>query len=265
MCKYCDNENTKSVLSYDNSDSMNICDGQYCGVKVYAELKMKGDMLMLSGRGGYRSESDCYYESQGLECDGEFSTVSKDSYIKIEYCPFCGKKLQGFEYEMTCTNDKIKEIKDNLYKLNKNKLYNSVLMYVVYEKSVHPKTLAEAEKEKVSELTLDEILDNFDKVQIDIFYPDDYEYRDWYLEQYSTFKFNQLLKCNGSRYYEHYSKKYIVEDEEFEELINRGLVERDDEKWKKMLETRAKIEKDIKKTNAQLHKMQEELKAYKKH
>ena len=92
MCKFCDSKKEKNVLLYDNHNSMNIHYGQYQGVHVNASLTLKGNMLILNGSGNYRSRSDCYYEDQGLDCDGEFSKNASDEYIKIEYCPFCGKK-----------------------------------------------------------------------------------------------------------------------------------------------------------------------------
>lgn len=259
MCKYCDNGKTKPVLSYDNRDSMNICDGQYCGVKVYAELKMKGDILMLSGHGGYRSESDCYYESQGIDCDGEFSTVSKPSYIKIEYCPFCGRKLNSNTYKKVELNDKIKLLKDKtLYNLNTDLLYSSIVIYVTYEKS------KPTMDEDVNGFTLDQIFEKFDKVRIHVFYPEDYKFNDWYLSSYETFKANEPIKYRGSKYNEHFSAKYILEDIEFEELVKRGLIAKDEEKWQNTKAQQNELRKKIDNVNSEICKLKDELESLNK-
>ena len=69
MCKYCNSGKEHLIVSYNNTDAMNLSFGQYQGVNVCGSLTMKGDMLMLSGSGSYRSHSDCYYEDNGVECD----------------------------------------------------------------------------------------------------------------------------------------------------------------------------------------------------
>ena len=118
MCEFCESEKPVEVGYYSNSDSLDIAYGQYKGVHVYAELEIKKDMLLLSGRGNYRSASDCYYESEGLECDGEYSHNSKAKPIKIQYCPFCGRKIDSVEYEKELAErylPRINKILDILY------------------------------------------------------------------------------------------------------------------------------------------------------
>jgi hypothetical protein len=63
--------------------------GEHKGVCVYSNMYMQGNMLLLNGGGSYRSESDIYYESQGVEIDPEISAKSDMRYIKIDFCPFC--------------------------------------------------------------------------------------------------------------------------------------------------------------------------------
>ena len=75
MCKFCDNNKSKKILSYDNANSMNISYGQYQGVNIYASLSMKENMLLLEGSGSYRSKSDCYYDDE-LDCNSEYANNS---------------------------------------------------------------------------------------------------------------------------------------------------------------------------------------------
>lgn len=126
MCEFCESNEIRTIGSYSNHDSMDIYFDQYKGVSVYSYLEMKKDMLLLSGSGNYRSGHDCYYESEGLDCDGENSKNSKPKLIKIQYCPFCGRKLDSIEYEKECATRELPKINKLLDKLNFWKEHASV-------------------------------------------------------------------------------------------------------------------------------------------
>ena len=83
MCKYCDSLKENSLISYDNYKSMNVSFGQYRGVNVYGNIYMKGNMLSISCGGSYRSDFDCYAESEGLDIDNEYASNSEQNYIHI--------------------------------------------------------------------------------------------------------------------------------------------------------------------------------------
>ena len=145
MCEFCDNLIEKTILDYDNHDSMNIDFGQYKGVHVYSNLNMKGNMLILNGGGSYRSSFDCYYEAEGLDdCDGETARKSKCSYVQIKYCPFCGKEIKSVLYEKTKTNDEIIELKNKLKELKKDLDYSN--MFINFEWSINKRTPEEIDK-----------------------------------------------------------------------------------------------------------------------
>ena len=107
-------------MSYDNHDSMRISYGQYQGVSVRSSLSLKGNMLVLKAGGSYRSESDCYYEDEGLDCDNEHSNDSKPSYKKIKFCPFCGKELNSTAFEVEKTKEEIEETENKIEKIKHN-------------------------------------------------------------------------------------------------------------------------------------------------
>ena len=123
MCKFCEDKNGCNILWYSNRSSMNVYCGQYQGVGANASLNMIGNMLELHANGSYRSQSDCYYESEGLEIDDKYSANAKPSYMKISYCPFCGRKLESKIFEKTILQDQIQELEVELQsrkeKLNK--------------------------------------------------------------------------------------------------------------------------------------------------
>ena len=81
MCKYCE----KSNHFGEGSKS-----GKY---RTYNSLCIKGDKLVIETSINRRTAADDYYESWGLDCDGEFS--SSIHIFSIKYCPFCGKKINN--------------------------------------------------------------------------------------------------------------------------------------------------------------------------
>lgn len=113
MCKFCDS-GKKELMYFDNRDSMRTSFGQYMGVSVDAYVYLEGNMLSLNSYGNYRSDGDCYYETQGIDSDGEDSSKHEASIVKLTYCPFCGKKLAEGVYEAEDAKRHIRELAESI-------------------------------------------------------------------------------------------------------------------------------------------------------
>ena len=136
MCKFCENSSSHQIFDYDNTEERPIRYGQYSGVGIYSSLRMQGNMLLLDSEGSYRSEADCYYETAGVEVDDKLSESCKPSIIKINYCPFCGNKINSTEYEKESLTRELSSIKLDISCLKRLQSY-SKLMYSIdylYEK-----------------------------------------------------------------------------------------------------------------------------------
>lgn len=85
MCNYCE-----------------LKDSNYkCGVRrgyytISNELVIKNSKLIVRTNVNRRTSADDYYESWGLDCDGE--RASRENVFNIKFCPFCGRKLNA-EYK----------------------------------------------------------------------------------------------------------------------------------------------------------------------
>ena len=101
-------------MSYDNADSRPTSFGQYSGVGVTADLKMNGNCLSLEVWGRYRSQSSCYYDSEGLDIDDDATSDDVDpKTLKINFCPFCGRNLQEDKtYIKTLAKTKLPKLKE---------------------------------------------------------------------------------------------------------------------------------------------------------
>lgn len=117
MCKYCDKIETTTLCHYDNG----VGCGSKCGIGVSAWIQMKGNTLRVSGAGRRWTEADDYYESWGLEVDGEAAPRSQDEIVKINYCPFCGKKITDDTFEKETAKKEIPLIEKKLKSLNELK------------------------------------------------------------------------------------------------------------------------------------------------
>lgn len=60
------------------------------------ELLIKNSKLIVRTGINRRTATDDYYESWGLDCDGE--SASRETVFNIKFCPFCGRKLNA-EYK----------------------------------------------------------------------------------------------------------------------------------------------------------------------
>lgn len=267
MCKFCDSKKEKDVLSYDNYDSMNICCGQYQGVNVIANLSIKGNMLTLRGGGSYRSRSDCYYENEGLDCDNEPSSDSPGNYIKIEYCPFCGKKLESTEFEKKKTKDeieitkcKLKEAKDILSCKGLHVYFTFNAKGDLYEKASEMIWKDFDGDAKMVPLTLETILKEFGNLKAHIMYgKNDGDY--WYGNDPSpAFNPKDGIKFSGSSYGEFYGTIYSLTEEQYYMLVDMGLVKRNEAKLQGVRNKQAKIQSNIDKFKKKLDTLNKELK-----
>ena len=272
MCKFCDSKKEKRVLSYDNHDSMNIYCGQYQGVSVSADISMKGNMLILAGHGSYRSRSDCYYEDEGLDCDSEGAENSPEEYIKIEYCPFCGKKIESTEYEKRKTNDELQLLK---YKLKKTEekidrlgLHVSFTFVAKGDKYEKARNMVWKDFEadcKLIPITLETILKEFGNLKAHIRYGtmDSYGYSTVDYKSCPKFNPKEGVKFNGSGFGEFHGYTYSITNEQYEMLISMGLVKGNKTKLNKMVEKRIKLKEDVEKMKKRIKILEVELKKYK--
>lgn len=274
MCKYCDSLKEKSLVSYDNDKSMNVSYGQYQGVNVYGTIYMKGNMLSIGCGGSYRSLSDCYYDDEGLDIDNEYSSNSEPNYIRISYCPFCGKKLEDHTYEKQKANDDIKKLKEKLKWLEQdyrdNNLIVSCDLYcnkrILHNVQVGPNSWGDREEidyikyDNNNPLTLKQISEMFPKVTLNIYYGCQQKSWNKYIRQESPSltldtKIKSLDYCYGT----YYSDIYKLSDEMYFKLIELGYIEHNEEKYNKLKKRQkeifdniTQIKKNIKKLNQYL-------------
>ena len=290
MCKFCDNLTKTNLMHYDNRYAMGVSYGQYSGVNVQSNLYINGNMLILDGNGSYRSRSDCYYDAEGLDIENEMAHDSKANYIKIKYCPFCGKEIKSVLYEKTKTNDEIIELKTKLKELKRDLNYSN--MFINFEWSLNKRTPEEIDKlveehrkeveaqgwkfthiesyvesiqyygyiEKYYEhpLTLKELKEKFTDVKGDIIYGDvreECKYGDL------PDKFTLDTKIRSYSYFRptYYSHTYILTDKMYEKLAELGYIQKDDSKYNDMIKNREKIKKEIEKVNNKLNELKEYL------
>lgn len=294
MCKFCDNVIKINLMHYDNHDAMGISYGQYSGVNVQSNLYINGNMLILDGNGSYRSRSDCYYEAEGLDIENESAYNSKAEYIKIKYCPFCGKEIKSVLYEKTKTSNEIIELKNKLKELKKDLYYQN--MFINFEWSLNKRTpeeidkMVEEERKEVeargwkftgaksyaesiqyygydekyfdNPLTLKELKEKFSNVKGDIIYGnvrEDDRFGDL------PDKFTLDTKIRSYSYFRptYYSHTYILTDEMYEKLAELGYIKKNDSKYNAMIKKREKIKKEIEKTKNKINELKEYLNSLK--
>jgi hypothetical protein len=250
---------------------MNIYYGQYQGVSVNANLSMKGNMLMLSGNGSYRSHSDCYYEDQGLDCDNEDAESSSAEYIKIEYCPFCGKKLGSTDFEKKKTKDEIEFIKCKLKEAQSMLSLNG--LHVSFSFKPKGENMYNRAKEllwkdfdgdcKIVPITLETILKEFGNLKARILYGKNSE--NYYYGGNRTspaFDPKEGIKFDGSSFGEFYGSIYSITEEQYYMLVDMGLVKRNDTKVQGVKNKQAKIQSNIDKFKKKLELLKKKLKGY---
>lgn len=80
MCKYCKSKESKYKGGSRNGD-----------YAISNRLFINNSKLVIDTYVNRRTSTDDYYESWGLECDGE--SADRETIFDIKFCPFCGKKL----------------------------------------------------------------------------------------------------------------------------------------------------------------------------
>lgn len=275
MCKFCNTLKEKSLVSYDNHKSMKISYGQYQGVNVYGTVYMKGNMLSIGCGGSYRSESDCYYEDEGLDCDNENAHTSNNSYIHIQYCPFCGKKLDDHTYEIQKTNDDIKKLNNDLKHLEQDlRDHNIIVTYnwgcnkrILHNVEVWPGEYGDREEidyikyDNDNPLTIKQIKDKYPKVYFDIRYG---RTRNWWDKGiYADLKPLTLytkINCRCSGYSEFHSYDYKLNDDIYFKLVELGYIEHNEKKYNDLKKKQEKINKDIINIKKEIKKLEQYLK-----
>lgn len=264
MCEFCENKKEQCILSYDNHKNMNVCMDQYQGVMVYSSLYMNGNMLSLDGHGNYRSCSDCYYESEGLDCDGVYSKNSQSSYMKIKYCPFCGKEIKSTIFEKQETEDKINELQNKVHglknELSFSQVHINVKLFKVSSDEVEEKKLFGYKKN--NGILFEDLFKYFDKNQINIkliygINKKRYIYND---SCYPTLNPDTKMYSGNFCCDELYFDTYVLKDSLYKEYINKGLIKGDEEKYKKLQDHQIEISNKIKEVNKEIKNLKTYLK-----
>lgn len=262
MCEFCESKKAQQIMRYDNRKNMSVSFGQYKGVKVDSAVKMQGNMLLLSGWGSYRSDFDCYYESEGLDMDDERSARSNDIYIKIEYCPFCGKKLDSTLYETTKAKDDIEDLKEEIEHLENELCKNQILIRFTFDEpnrheiteeftingKVHTQTRWVADAigyDNKNPITLAEIFKKYDNIQIDINLKGG-DSRGYGYHNDPEYKLDTPIKLNGSGMYQFYSYTYMITEKTYRKLVELGYIKIDEEKLSILKKEQKNIEEQIK-------------------
>lgn len=275
MCKYCDSLKEKSLVSYDNRDNMRISFGQHQGVNVYGDVYMKGNMLSINCGGSYRSNSDCYYEDEGIDCDNEYSSDSEPNYIHIKYCPFCGKKLEDHTYETQKTKDDIKKLENKLKWLEQDLRDYSLIITchwycnkrVLHNVEVWPGKFRDRTEydyikyDDDNPLNIKEISEIFPKVSINIYYG--CPQKDWnkcIRANLPEFTLNTKIKYRSYYNGEYYSGDYQITDEIYFKLVELGYIKHNEKKYNELKKRQKKIFDNIIQTKKNIMKLKRYLK-----
>ena len=263
MCKFCDKNKENSLVSYDNKKNMDISFGQYQGVNVYGTVYMKGNMLSITCGGSYRSAFDCYYESEGLDCDSEGSSNSKPKYIKIAYCPFCGRKLDSHAYEKQKAKDNIAILKNKLKWLEQDlRDYNIVITchWHCNKKVLSGNFDDELEYDNKNPLNITEISKAFPKVSIDIYYG--HPQKGKYKQIYNLQEFTLNTKINYISFYKdrYHSNDYQIDDKTYFKLIELGYLTHNENKYNALKNKQKEIQTKITNIKKEITELQQYLK-----
>ena len=261
MCKFCDTNKENFLVSYDNHKNMNVSFGQYQGVNVHGTVYMKGNMLSIACGGSYRSNFDCYYESEGLDCDSENSSNSEPSYIQITYCPFCGRKLDDTHiYEKQKIMDDIKNLENKLKWLEQDlRDYGLIITChwycnkrILHNVEVWPGEFRDRieydyiKYDNDNPLNIKEISETFPKVSINIYYG--CPQKDWDKHILPDLReFTLSTKLGFINYYEgkYNSVDYQITDEMYFKLIELGYITYDEKKYNELKNTQKEIQTKI--------------------
>lgn len=258
MCKYCKDETRKTILEYDNRDSMNISYGQYQGVNVMSYLEIQGNALFLSGHGTYRSGSDCYYEEQGLDCDNEVSNKIDDVYIKIDYCPFCGKKIKSTVYERLQLEKKknklLQKAKDLQCKINLQQVFCQFSFKYHFDE-VRKTESTFFNEPKLKDMSLKDMLNSAKVFDLKCELTYGYDHRYFYSYEFELLPFDEHIKCgcysynNKTKIAEFNTTTYRLDEERYNELIELLNLEGNQKKFKSVIDKKEKLESELNNVN----------------
>ena len=253
MCKFCDDNKLKNLLSYNNVESMPKCMGEHKGISVFSNMYMQGNMLLIDGDGSYRSESDIFYESQGLEIDNEVSAKGKMRYIKIKFCPFCGRKLDNKDYEYRKALDDQEQLKQELEWLKLDMRDAQLHAQITWKdkKVVEHRFNALGENgEYKNDMSISEIKKNkFRCLKGRLIYG---VRRGSFHGNIKDWRPDVHIECHHYGCGTFYSDWYIVPVDHLDEFCNLTKVVKDNSELEKLLETKKSIEENISKLNKKI-------------
>jgi len=271
MCKFCNSLKEKTIVSYDNHNSMSISYGQYKGVNVYGHTYMKGNMLSIKCSGSYRSSSDCYYESWDIDCDDEYSSDSEPNYIQIQYCPFCGCKLKDHTYEIQKANDDIKNLKYDLKWLEQDLRDYSIIVNCIWECNkrilhnveVWPGHYGDRteydyiEYDNDNPLTINQIKKKYPKINFNISYGK--PQNDWNKYIYAELPILDLttkIRCNWSGRGQWHAISYKLTDEMYFEFVKLGYIKHNEKKYNELKKNQENILNKITNTKEEIKRLE---------
>lgn len=250
MCEFCEGE-SKVLLAYSNADSMKVIYGQYCGVKVFSRLEMCGNKMTLSGGGSYRSGSDCYYEAEGLDTEDEVATLGDESYIRISYCPFCGREIKSKEYEISSVKEEIRVLTSELADLRV--AYEEMRTYFyVWWKKEH---VGADEDYDENPLTLDELMGGYDG-RCYIEYGGEYQL---YRKDRPVYHYGDKILCSCYSRPKYMSQVYFVGEDEIRKMVELGYLKEQGKKLESFNRKRDKMGEKIGKKEVLLEKLKRKL------
>jgi len=275
MCKFCGKNKEKSLVSYDNYKNMNVSFGQFQGVNVHGTVFMKGNMLSIACGGSYRSDSDCYYESEGIECDDEYSSNSEPNYIQITYCPFCGHKLDSHVYEKQKTKDDIETLKGKLKWLEQDLRDYSLIITshwccnkrVLHNVEVLPGKFGDRieydyiKYDNGNPLNINEISEIFPEVSINIYYG--CPQKEWNKHIFNDLpEFTLNTKIKYCSYYDgrYNSNVYQITDKIYFKLVELGYIKHDENKYDELKNKQKEIQAKIINSKKKIKELQQYLK-----
>jgi len=86
-CRLCD---LHQAVTFAEKEGHECC-GQRCGLSLDGVFELNGNKLTITSSAHYQSDSNAYYESEGLDCDSEDKAISVT--IEVSKCPLCHKEV----------------------------------------------------------------------------------------------------------------------------------------------------------------------------
>ena len=254
MCQFCrKRKNPKEILDYDNHSQMDVCMGQYQGVNVNSTVYMHENVLLLAASGSYRSRGDCYYENEGIECDNEYSKQSPIAYIKLKYCPFCGRKLDGSLYDILRLEDKKKVLKNKIKNTEEKLSKKHICFWVSINEYPFKNVPVELfDVPEIEDMTIEEI-SHIDGVKPWIAYgSNNICVEPEVLQIDAKIKFSCERWNTKTKLAKICSSFFILDEQSFYKLIDLGLISKNARRnWKKFEKEKEELRKNLDELNKQ--------------